>query len=526
MNDLPQKLSPYFPWLGIISLVAGLALFYVGGEWDLLTNLTIALGAVFFLLYALVNPDEVRELFIGKTAQYGLSALLSSLFFAAIVVLLYYLAYQNPDWRYDATETKEFTPLPETVELVETLDAPIHVIGFFTVQGAFQEADARSRLETLQAYTDQLTFEFVDPEANPVLAQQYDLTFGNTLVFTRGEGESEVFSKATAPINDRNLHSALVQVVNPVAKKAYFITGHGERGYADGSTTGLSNAVSLLEEAGFETEELTLFQLETIPEDATVLVMIDQQAPLQDGELTLISDFVDSGGALFVARDALDTEVRARLEDGEDLLRDYLEEQWGITLRQDVVIDPDFIAANSFLTFISNSFGSSPITSDLAQFGVVFNIARSLAVDASNADMRQTNLVTTGPNAWGESNFDEFNSQTGPAPDDADEQGSLVLATSLEDFVTNGRLIVVGDTDIFSNELIFQGGNWRFFSNAVNWLADDEVAIDLTPRETVDRQLAVPQSQLNLVVLVTTCLGPLVALVAGVIVWYSRRQRR
>lgn len=526
MNDLPKKLSPYFPWLGIICLLAGFAQYYVGRQWDLLTNLTIALGAIFFLLYALVNPDDVRELLSGKTAQYGLSTFLSSLFFTAIVVLIYFLAYQNPDWRYDATETKEFTPLEETVQLVENLQEPIHVIGFFNVQGAFQEAEARSRLETLQAYTDQISFEFVDPEANPVLAQQYDLTFSNTLVFTKGEGENEVFSKATAPLNDRNLHAALVQVVNPVEKKAYFITGHGERGYADGGTTGLTNAVSLLEEAGFETAELILFQLDAIPDDASVLVMIDQQAPLTSEELTLVADFVESGGALFVARDALDTDVRARLEESDDLLRDYLQEQWGVTLRRDVVIDPGFIVANSFLTFLSNSLGSSPITNDLAQFGVVFNVARSLELDASNANVRQTNLLLTGPDAWGESSFEEFNTQSGPTPGEGDEQGDLVLATSLEDMETNGRLIVVGDTDPFSNELIFQAGNWRFFTNAVNWLADDEVAIELTPRDTVDRQLTVPQSQLNLVVLMTTCLGPLLALIAGLIVWYSRRQRR
>lgn len=528
MNDLPKKLSPYLPWLGLLCLIGGVGLFYVTQQWDLLTNLTFALGVVFLLLYALINPDEVRELMSGRSAQYGVSTLLSSLFFTAIVVLLYFLAFQNPDWRYDATETGEFTPLDETVSLVESLDEPIHVIGFFTIQGAFQQTEAQTRLESLQAYTDQISFEFVDPEANPVLAEQYDLSFNNTLVFTRGEGENEVFSKAAAPLNDRSLHTALVQVVNPTDKKAYFITGHGERSITDSSATGMSNAASVLEEAGFETEEIGLFQAEEIPADATALVMIDQQAPISDAELALIADYLATGGAMLIARDALDSDIRARLEQqGNDVVGDYLATTWGVTLRTDVVIDPDFTAANSFLAFFSNTFGASPITTgDLDQFGIIFNIARSLAIDSTIEGLSRVNLISTGQNAWGESNFDEFNQPTGPVPNEGDEQGVLTLAVSLEDLGTNGRLIVVGDTDVFSNELLFQAGNWQLFANALNWLADDEVAIDLTPRETVDRQLSIPQTQLNLVVLMTICLGPLVAMVAGGIVWYSRRQRR
>jgi hypothetical protein len=42
----------------------------------------------------------------------------------------------------------------------------------------------------------------------------------------------------------------------------------------------------------------------------------------------------------------------------------------------------------------------------------------------------------------------------------------------------------------------------------------------------VDRQIVLPQTQLNLLLLVGACLGPLLALVAGTAVWYSRRQNR
>lgn len=97
---------------------------------------------------------------------------------------------------------------------------------------------------------------------------------------------------------------------------------------------------------------------------------------------------------------------------------------------------------------------------------------------------------------------------------------------SAENGGTNGRLIVFGDTDFLSNSAITIGGNNLLFSNALNWLADDEVVVDLTPRETVDRQLVVDQSQLGLLWIMTVCLGPGIMAAIGISLWYARRNKR
>jgi hypothetical protein len=60
----------------------------------------------------------------------------------------------------------------------------------------------------------------------------------------------------------------------------------------------------------------------------------------------------------------------------------------------------------------------------------------------------------------------------------------------------------------------------------MNWLADDELAIDLAPRETIERQVNIPQTQLTALQLVSICLGPLVVGLIGITVFASRRRRR
>ena len=70
------------------------------------------------------------------------------------------------------------------------------------------------------------------------------------------------------------------------------------------------------------------------------------------------------------------------------------------------------------------------------------------------------------------------------------------------------------------------GGNGLLFSNILNWFADDEVVADLTPRETVDRQVVIDQSQIGLLFLISICLGPGIMAAIGISIWYARRNNR
>ena len=521
-----QQIAPFFPWIGLILLVAGALAYFVLRRWDLLPNLLFAGGALFLLLFAIVRPDDVRRLMSGRQTRYGTSTLLSVVFFLAIVVLGYYLTYENTDWRYDATETSEFTPLDETIALVESLDEPVHVIGFYTFQLAGQQDTARSQLESLQAYSDNLTFEFIDPDQNPLLAEKYELTFDGSLVFTQGEGENETFAKAAVPVNETSIHTALLKVINPVEKKIYFVTGHGERDIAGFDETGLGTANRLLVEAGFETDTLNLFTAGDVPIDATAIAIIDQQAPMTGDEVTAIRNYLASGGTAFIARDALESDGDVQTSD--DAMAVMLQSEWGVTFREDFIIEEVFAqAGQSFgLTFLGASYGASTITGgDLDQFGTVYDIARSIETEQLEGITR-INLVSTSPQAWGETDFNGLATGFAEPNEGIDAVGPLAIGTSLENTTTGARLVVFGDTDFLSNLLLLQNGNSILMTNAFNWLADDELSVELTPRESVTRQLTVSQTQLGLIQLVILLLTPGVAAIIGFAVWFSRRQTR
>lgn len=520
MKQKLERIAPIFPILALLLFIGGGVVYFVTRRWDWLPNLLLASSGLLLILLAILWPDNVRERLSGRGGRYG-GTLLIVLFFTAVFALLYYLAYQNSDWRYDATADNAFTPLPETIALLQSLDEPIHVLGFYTAETAFQRSEAEASLQAMQAYTNQLSYEFIDPNENPLLAEEYDLSFAGTLVFTREDGS---FAKAST-LTDRDLHTALVRTLNPTVKTAYLLTGHGERDREDFGTDGIGTAVTLMEESGFTVESLNLFISGEVPEDAGAVFLIDQQAPLADEELTALTRYVDNGGSLFVARDAVDTEGRAAAD--TDGLLPWLQESWGITLRNDLIIDASLAQAGQTigLTFVGAQYGNSPITQDLDQFGTIFSVARSIDTELP-PEVTAVNLITTSELAWGETNFERMVAAGEVAPDEGEDAiGSLTVALSTQNTASGARLVVIGDTDFLTNAFIQQGGNSFLFENAANWLVDDVVSIELSARESIPRQVTITQSQLSLLQLVSVCFAPGLLALVGIGVWYSRRQR-
>lgn len=524
MSENANRFTPYLPWLAAVLLAAGAIVTLVTGSFELLNNLLLAGGALLLLLFAAARPDIIREFLGGRHARYGSSTLLSILFFAAIAVLLYWLAAQNEDWRLDTTETGQFTPAPEISALLEEMGEPVHVIGFYSPALAQQRDEARARLESLAAVSDRLTYEFQDPEVNPLLAEQYELNFNGTLVFTKGRDTGdEVFARANS-LSDRDIYTALLKIASPAEKKVYFITGHGEPAVEGFAPEAMGTMVSLLEDQAFTVDTLNLFSTGAVPDDATAVALVGPQSPLDPIEVEALTAYLAGGGAALIARDV--AESAGGLAVGEDGLDQYLQEAWGLTFRDDVIVDQDLARAGQTfgLDFLAATYGDSPIiTEELRQFGTRFSLARSLALDAEAA-VNHAQLVMTSPEAWGETDLLKLSEEGVAEPGPDDVEGVLTIGASAANPNTEARLVLFGDADFATNANLIWGGNSLLVSNSLNWLADDEVAIELAPREVVERTMVIPEQQLRLLRLASTWFGPLLMAVAGLVVWARRRQ--
>jgi ABC-type uncharacterized transport system involved in gliding motility auxiliary subunit len=86
--------------------------------------------------------------------------------------------------------------------------------------------------------------------------------------------------------------------------------------------------------------------------------------------------------------------------------------------------------------------------------------------------------------------------------------------------------VLFGDADFVNNTNILVGGNSLLLTNSLNWLAADEMTIELAPRPQVERQVNIPDQQLRLLRTMSTWFGPALMGLIGLLVWRSRRSNR
>lgn len=181
VNKIPPKHpSPFqnFAWLialaGSLILIAGGIIYVINQGWSIYAQIGGGIGLVLVLGAALLRPDAIRTFLAGRPVKYASHAIVKSVAFLGIILLINILAVTYR-WEADLSETDQFTLSDQTVQVLQHLDRPVEVIGFF------QHGDPRLRvaqdyLERYCRHTDFLSYEFHNPDLNPGLAKKYGLS--------------------------------------------------------------------------------------------------------------------------------------------------------------------------------------------------------------------------------------------------------------------------------------------------------------------------------------------------------------
>ncbi len=199
--------------------------------------------------------------------------------------------------------------------------------------------------------------------------------------------------------------------------------------------------------------------------------------------MDLLKKYVDAGGSLVVMEDPT---IVTEFGDSADPLAEYLTTDWGITLNNDVVID--LINTQNPLQAVSSQIGQHPITQNLTQnYIVILPQARSLSISAQVENVTQTPIILTTEQSWGETEL-----VAGAQPEfdpEKDIPGPLNLAIAGENSATNGRVVVFGNSLFATNDGFDAYGNGNMFINSVDWAAEQEDLINITPREQTMRTI-------------------------------------
>ncbi len=513
MNPQLRKLAPFGLYLALAALIIAAGLYIVYRTFGLPVQISLAVAVVGLASWVMIDPTHIVQLFRGRQARYGSNAIIMSVAFIGIVVVVNLVGYKyGPRW--DLTEGKRNTLAPESVAIAEKLPEKVTAQAFYTASNPSD--NARSLLDNFKRSSKgKFDYEFIDPNSNPVAAQNAKVQRDGTIVLNLGDIQEQV-----TYVTEQEIDSALLRLTNPTQRTVYFLSGHGEFNPDTADETGYSSIKAQLEAKNYLVKNLDLLRSSQIPEDAQVIVLASPQKPLSENEVVLLADYLEAGGSLLVF---YEPSIITQFGTLPDPLADYLTTNWGIAFNNDLVL---FLDKEPSILAIAGAYDTShPVTAKMNQLASVFPRARSISIVSIPENVLQTILVYTSEEFWGET--DLLNIDSGVSFDrETDNVGPLSLVVAAENSSTGARVVAIGDGEFATNAFYDYYGNSDFFINSIDWAAEQENLISLTPKNNIQRIMIPPQTaMMGLILLVTIFVIPGLVIVSGVVSWIQRRRR-
>ncbi|WP_404786842.1 GldG family protein [Altericista sp. CCNU0014] len=531
LNLSPKLIDPLF-WVGLGLAIAGGSASLVSGAWSPVGIGLVAAGLVAIALWLILRwlnaSDASAPWWRQRSVQAGTNALLTTVAVFAILGSINFLAVRVPS-QIDFTENQQFSLAPQTKQLIRSLKQPVKVRVFSNQPTPVQQ----SLLEQYRRQNpDRLSFEFIDPQAQPGLAEKYKIRTPGEVVLETGDRTRTLEGE----LNETNLTPAVASLLRDRKLNAYILQGHDEAPI-NGGQGNLDAAVTELKKRDFNVNVLNLLAQKQIPADANVLIVAGPKRAYLDGEVKLLQNYLKDGKSLMLM---LDPGVKTGLEP--------LLEDWGVTLDNRVIVDASgsgqLLGLGPAIPLVVQ-YGNHPIAKDFGEGPSFFPLAQAVTVTPPSADVQVTDLLKTSPQSWAEADSKQEKLQFDAA---RDRQGPLTIGVALtrtfESTPTpvadktkpeaaakpspaskvQAKMVVIGDSD-FATVGNPQVINSDLFLNAVTWLGSgpEDPSLSIRPKETKDRRIELNPTNWRLLIVAGLGFLPLAGFGTGAYLWWRRR---
>jgi ABC-type uncharacterized transport system involved in gliding motility auxiliary subunit len=529
LNLNPKLVNPLF-WVGLGLMIAGGSASLISGAWSPVGIGLVAAGlaaiALWLFLRSMNTSDSASPWWRQRSVQTSTNALLTTIAVVVILGGLNFLSVRIPG-QIDFTENQQFSLAPQTKQLIKALKQPLKVRVFSSQPTPVQQG----LLEQYRRQNpDRLSFEFIDPQAQPGLAEKYKVRALGEVVLETGDRTKTL----EGDLSETNLTPAVASLLRDRKSNAYMVQGHGEAPI-NGGQGNIDAAITELKKRDFNVNVLNLLEQKQIPADADVLVIAGPKRVYLEGEVKLLQTYLKQGKSLMLM---LDPAVKTGLD---PLLKD-----WGITLDNRVVVDASgsgqLLGLGPAIPLVTQ-YGEHPITKDFGQGPSFFPLVQAVTVKSPSTEEQVTELLKTSPQSWAEANSDQEKLQFDAA---RDRQGPLTVGVAItrtfeaapitepktkanaaakpSPTKVQAKMVVIGDSD-FATVPNPQVLNSDLFLNAVTWLGSgaDDPSLSIRPKETKDRRLELNPTNWRILTLAGLGFLPLAAFGSGAYLWWKRR---
>ncbi len=481
----------------------------------------------------------------------------SALLMVAIVAMANYLGFRHYQ-RFDWTGQQLYTLSNKSLSVLKGLQQEVDIYLFMS-RAEPNFADTEELLKRYRTASSRIRVHLVDPDREPaefeVLAQRFGLTAGILL----GTGETRVDVAAVVTAGERKwsvkrgdliswqsdptggggeqlvnvraeqaLSGAVVQVTSGKPTGVCLTTGHGEWSLQPQGERSLHALEEALRHDNIEWRTVETLGKEKIDPGCDALLVVGATVAFNQDEAALLAGYLRGGGNLLVALDPVIERDRVKPSGLEEMAREL-----GVIIDRTLVIelDRERLLSPNVVEFLTTDFGEHPTTEPLAGVGRVYlGLARSVRpVEGAAA----VSLVRSSEQSFAETDISQIQPGTEPQRDEHDLAGPVSLAVAARagggeqgaEEEPGGRLIVVGDSDLFEGALLGSPEltNAHLASAWIGWLTEREALIEVPPKKASKGSVMFTQGDLGAVFFRVLVLLPLLVLIVGVAVWLNRR---
>lgn len=361
------KYIRYLIWVGIMLATAGLVSGFLSG-WDPLPLALLIGGIVLVGIWFLLLGQARPEFWGQRSTQSSTNALIATTSVIVILLSLNVLAVRHGQ-RLDLTENQIFTLAPETTQTLQNLTQPTKIWIFDAVRNSTDQ----QLLESYERQSDQFSYEYVDPNAQPLLAQEFGVRSLGEVYLEAGDQRQRVQRLSQAErLTEPRLTAQITRLAQGESPTAYFVVGHGEYS-VDDFQGGFTLVRDGLEQKNIAVEPLNLAE-GGVPDDADVVIVAGPQQQFFKPEIKALEQYLENGGGLLLM-------VDPNTDPGlEPLLND-----WGVTLEDRLVLDTSgqgqAVGLGPAAPLISN-YGEHPITEAFQNGRSFYPVARPISIQA------------------------------------------------------------------------------------------------------------------------------------------------
>jgi ABC-type uncharacterized transport system involved in gliding motility auxiliary subunit len=496
--------------IGVVLAVAGAIGYSLAPEKLWLVTLLEGSALFCLILFVVVHFMSLKDFSTRRSTRMGANSLLMILLLIGILAIVNFLAARH-SIRWDLSETQNFSLAPQTHRVLRSLSREVLITVFTREKDPGYQA-YKERLDSYRQANPKISVEFVDPERQPKIAQNYGISRTDTAVF-ESAGQTV---RVSAP-SEVELTGALIRVSQDSKKRVLFLEGHGEPSLDDRERTGLSAAKEILIKQGYDVGTLSLLKEEAVPDRTAILVVAGPRRPVTPDEQERIHHYVEKGGHLLLL---IDPDTQANLNP--------LLNQWGLGVGPGALVDlQDRLAQGDLTSLLVRTFTEHEITQDLSA-AVLFPLARHITFDEQVGNAWDyVPLARTSPNSWAETdlkgrvvNLNEQEDIKGPLPMAA----ALTPKVAPEEGKPRPAIVVIGNSTFATNAFVNFPGNSDFFLHTAAWLAEERNMMAIVPRDSALRLFTPNPLQDRALLYLQVILLPATMLFSGIMVWRKRRR--